>query len=285
MATAYLTFVLVIVYYAAGYVLNPLENYCNTIDRACIRRLAKTPLIKTLARSPDRWESTLRNAVLMYSDQQLIIGLALLPSAYAQLGRNISAYHWQTTVYLVWFSSLSHLTTLTLLRQYFSANARSRKMRLVLMSLMALLMLIALLPTGNPQWISDGNRFLGGVAASCYFKKLGKKDSYRLLSDSGQGISLAFSVVILTCSFWIRIIRLSPNASAAVRCWLRDKPSYCLEKWLKKSFHQLSLNNKGGWSNLLYVHFHLSFVILSFYYILLNAAWELFESLLWEVSH
>lgn len=156
-------------------------------------------------------------------------------------------------------------------------------MRLILMFLMAVLMLIALLPTRNREWPSSGYSSLSGVAASCYFKKLGKNGSYLILSDNGQGISFAFSVVILTCSFWTRLVRLSPNASATVRCWLRDKPSYCLEQWLQKAFHQLILNNKGGWS-LLYILLYLICVILGFCYSFLNAAWELFESLLWEVS-
>ena len=221
----------------------------------------------------------------MYSDQQLVTGIALLSSAYAQLGRNISAYHWQTAVYLVWFSTFSHLTTLTLLRQYFSTNSRIWKMRLVLMSLMAMLLFIALLPTGNPEWMSNESYFLGGVAASCYFKRLGKEDSYAILQDNGQGFSLLFSGMILIFSFLSRIIRLSPNASVAVRCWLREKPSHCLEQRLGKAFHGLSVKRTGRWSDLLYIHLYLVCLTCGFLYILLNAAWELFESLLWEVSH
>ena len=62
LATAYLTLIIVCVYYLLGYVP---DEFLNSIDRGIIDALwpiARSKPVKT-------WEPTLRAAVLMFSDQ------------------------------------------------------------------------------------------------------------------------------------------------------------------------------------------------------------------------
>lgn len=87
-------------------------------------------------------------AVLMYSDTQVLTGIAIMLSAYSQLQHKISIYHWRTTVQLAWFSSMTHLTTLTSLRAYFREHSKIAFWRLVFMGVTLLLLVAALVPTG-----------------------------------------------------------------------------------------------------------------------------------------
>ena len=126
MTTAYLTLAFVVVYYLMGCIE---ENFLNEIDKTIIAKLS----LRRHAKSIQRVELTLRRAVLMFSDQQIVTGIALLASGYSQLNRDITVYHWQILMYLAWFSSLTHLTTLTVLRQYFRENFAARFWRSILM--------------------------------------------------------------------------------------------------------------------------------------------------------
>ena len=110
----------------------------------------------------------------MFSDQQVVTGLALLLSGYSQLSSGLSVYHWQIIIYLAWFSSLTHMTTLTILRQLFHDSHEVRIWRLVLMSLMIVMLCIGLLPTGDAIWENNLGigSFTSEVPAICFFKRL-----------------------------------------------------------------------------------------------------------------
>lgn len=118
--------------------------------------------------------------VLMMSDQQMVTGIALLFSAAAQLRCSISAYHWQVMIYLVWLSSFTHLGTLTILRRYFYNKPLMRLWRLVFITILILLLIAALIPTGNLNWLplrpqSDTGAILPfdglkGVPALCLYR-------------------------------------------------------------------------------------------------------------------
>ena len=87
------------------------EKFLNEVDKMVLTKFSPRKRVHSV----QRLELALRRIVLMFSDQQAATGIALLASGYAQLSSSISNYHWQMLVYLAWFSSLTHLTTLTVL--------------------------------------------------------------------------------------------------------------------------------------------------------------------------
>lgn len=204
-------------------------------------------------------------------------GLAILGSGFIQLPRNISSYHWQIMVYLARFSSLTHLTTLTVLRQYFHENPGIRNWRLVFMLVTAGLLLATLIPTGNSMWLTDKDNqvFIGAVPVKCYFRssQLSPK-AYDV--KTSQCFTMSASVVIIVYGYTTRIIKLSSKASMLACRWLREKP----EDWLGSQLDRVyslskrrSLNR--GWR---FVYFWLCS-----FYINLRVTFDLFESNLWEV--
>lgn len=266
-------------YYICGY--GASEDY-NILDRGIIYRVhqLKSKLLH-LWRTTERWEVILRKSVLMFSDQQVVTGIAILVAAFLQLSRGISSYHWQIVVYAAWFASVTHLSTLTFLRPLFLQKAALRIWRLVLMGTTVLMLAVALLPTADSSWMrahtdqSHVSAFTGSIPAKCFFKRLG--DLSRIDPRSAQFVSLLCSMIILIYGYCSRAAQISFMRSP----WSR------LLSGLKRyvNFHDILRN--------LYVRIHGPFRSLPWIFlyvsihtllILTKVISALYGSLLWEVG-
>ncbi|KAL8956671.1 MAG: hypothetical protein Q9183_006246, partial [Haloplaca sp. 2 TL-2023] len=265
LATAYITLFIVCVCYC----LDLLEDeYINTIDKAVIATIGR----KAAARPAKTWEPVLRTAVLMYSDQQLVTGLAILASGYAQLSCGLSKSHWQIIVYLAWHSSLTHLTTLTFLRRYFQENPTARVWRSVLMLILAIMLAIALLPTGDRRY--HGRR---STPALCDFRRLvahgqGGRFQFDIVSTS----VMLISILILFSSYLTRLIKLSNRSTSFVRTWLRTKPG----EWIKATLRDAAERAKKPNA---VMYWRVKHFAVETAYVFLHALLEILGSILWEV--
>ena len=117
--------------------------------------------------------------LLSLSDQQLITGLAILVALYAKTC-SISVFSFQVAVSLAYFSCCIHISTLTVLRDYFmkKQNRLLRNIRIAVMILLATILVISLFLSQSgtfhqrPNWqfscafseftfyISDGQKWL-----------------------------------------------------------------------------------------------------------------------------
>ena len=265
-ATAYLTLLIVSVYYLTDCVP---EEFLNRIDRVIIDILWR----KARSKPAKTWEPTLRTAVLMFSDQQLVTGIAILVSGYAQLRCGLSTYDWQMIVYLAWFSSLTHLATLTFLRKYFRDNPVPRLWRAVLMLVMITMLVIALLPTGDGGWA-----VFPAPSAWCYFRRLiARPPEERFQFDLYYSTQMLISLVVLLSGYLTRMIKLSRQATAFTKLWIRTKPGRMLKDSVKNS-----MQRAGEPSSFFY--WRLKHLILKTTYVLLRAYFDIYESTLWEVS-
>ena len=245
------------------------EQDLNILDEkllGTIRRMAH------FAPSPE-WKKPLGKAVLMFSDQQIVTGIALLASGYSQLSSGLDAYHWQMIVYLAWFSSLTHLTTLTVLRRYFQDHPATRLWRVILMIMAVSLLGIALLPTGNPVWPHSDPTTLG-VPALCFYQA-------RNLNSTGdptnQSLSMIISMLVLFFGYVTRMVKLWPEASSFTRCWLRTKPGNAIKRALHASNHR-SRQPKAN------IYWKLQRMVFETVYIVALAYLVIWDSMLWEVS-
>jgi hypothetical protein len=145
--------------------------------------------------------------VLTLSDLQILTGLSILISGYAQLHCGLSVYHWQILVYLTWFSSLTHLSCLTFLRNHLYNHPGGRLWRLIGMGALVVMLIVALLPTGNYNSNSDPADY-----AICSFRHLGMIEQRGNLSysdDPGLAYgSMIVSVLLMGLGFASRIVRL-----------------------------------------------------------------------------
>src|SRR5450756_2077760 len=119
-ASAYVTLIPFIVYN-----LLDRQQTASPVDQVIVRRVSN--LWKFFfdrdMKPSEQWINAIEDAILMFSDQQLVTGIGILVSGYTQLHCSLSIYHWQIIVYLAWFSSLTHMTTLTACLLYTSDAA------------------------------------------------------------------------------------------------------------------------------------------------------------------
>lgn len=208
----------------------------------------------------------------MFSDIQIFTSIATLICGFAQLPCSISDCHWQIVVYTAWFASVTHLTTLTAIRHYFShINLKARSAKVVLMALTLSLLTVALLPTGNKFWPRNSSipRDEYGVPATCYFAAISESSNYN--SFSWPTSSFIVSTVVLWTSFVARIVKLYSRLSRVAKECLRDK----LGNWLKKLIKwSLRPQRQARWP------FRVIHDALTAQFILLRAVFDLYGSLL-----
>lgn len=212
------------------------------------------------------------------SDQQLVTGVAILISGYSQLQCSLSMFHWQIIVYLAWFSSMTHLSTLTFLRRYMHQHKRVLYLRLPLMAVFGGMLFIALLPTGSSMCHIDLQML--AVPAICCFHPITNKGIFGISQrefDRRFG-AIVISQVVLLASFVSQTIKIYPWSSSFARLWLREKPGAFL-KGITYSLDRRAYDSTGWTRNICLLLITLVATLL----ITLRTFFDLAVSALWEV--
>lgn len=293
-ASAYLCWFMVVVYYVIEY--NPaqggISSHINPIDRGILGWIRKhtglcprkygtrleevrnsyTAACHALSR---HLILTTAQCVLTLGDQQIGTGVAILGSGFSQLNPGLSLYHWQMMIWLAMFSSLTHLGTLSVLRKYLREHPAGRTKRIALMSAMAAMLVLSILPTGSPMWLH-----FPGEQARCYLYSLPTSWNAPGPSTLGNNAFLAIaSIVILATGYLIRFIKLFERSSMHTRAHLRINPGRQLKKCLDFLLKAIELLG-SKWScwaiPMLYYPFLAGFLIV-------RAIFDVAESMLWEV--
>ena len=182
------------------------------------------------------------------SDVQIITGISIIVSGAAQLKCGISTHQWQVLVYLAWFSSLTHLSCLTLLRNYLHQRPAERIWRLFCMFVLVVLLILAFLPTANYRWQygysakSTGRPALQDYAI-CYLRPVQRPDpawNYMHASvDNGHAFSdsaimaMSISVTLLFVGFVCRVFKMHQSLSYFFARTIRGSISRMLRKPLR----------------------------------------------------
>jgi hypothetical protein len=116
-----------------GYLLEaiPHERF-NRLDDVVVAALRRLVHIKGEVSEPiaKARQKALERFILGLSDQQLVTGIAILLTGYAQTC-TIDGYHFMILVAMAWFSSTTHLSTLVVLRDTFRACPTLRLFRVI----------------------------------------------------------------------------------------------------------------------------------------------------------
>lgn len=258
---------------------------------------------KRKSRVSERWTEALQKAVLVFSDQQIITGIAILVAGFAGW-EHISVYHWQVVVYLAWMSSNVHLTSLTFLRGYLQKNKVLRLWRLAGMTILFGLLFTSLWPTSMYGWtmaLTNGARTVNTgsgpwgsspwysmqLPARCFWNagfSNAESGGAEWLLDSNPGTVLdpngVLSYIILVLSYLWKATMLFDAGKVALTKWIRDAPLHIFERPLrniavKRRAATLDVTKSHGYQFLLSI------------YVLVLATSDLTESFagsLWVVS-
>ncbi|KAJ5593847.1 uncharacterized protein N7459_000055 [Penicillium hispanicum] len=226
----------------------------NPVDEILLRDLRRG-FHKVIRTNPaglevqDWVEKGLIKCILSMSDIQIITGVSILVSGAAQLQCGLPTYQWQILVYLAWFSSLTHLSSLTILRNYLYNRPAERGWRLFSMLLLVILLIFAFLPTGNYRWMFGYGWMNTGLpkmedAAICYLKPVSLPNPVSPLSNYGPSfteqamISMSISILLLAVGFLMRLFKLHKSISHYVDESIRGQLSHLLRTALRK-YHDL----------------------------------------------
>ncbi|KAJ3533844.1 hypothetical protein NM208_g7802 [Fusarium decemcellulare] len=246
--TAYLVVTLLLGYYIFIYdpSLTPFRAiedretktpHPNIVDEIFIGLVRKIPILnysrinsQAAQANGSKLEGTLNKCVLLFADIQLVTGTAILISGFFTIRCGLSTYHWQLIVYLAWFSSITHLSTLTFLRHYFQSHRTEKLCRAVGMFLMLALLCFAIVPTAHFFWLDPDDQ-----------------SATKSPVLPNHHASTLFSIFLLAYGYFVRLAKMSPRLTAAphkiVRA-LKEK-----EKSASNSWH---LNISGSWRQFLY---------------------------------
>jgi hypothetical protein len=170
------------------------------------------------------------------SDLQIVTGVSILVSGYAQLTCGLSAYHWQVVVYLAWFSSLTHLSCLSVLRSYLYKKPGQRLWRWIAMAVIIVMLVTAIVPTGNFNWFESSDATEQqqlqpppGSYAICLYR-------HPVLKNSENYPSMVISTLLLILGFLNRIVRLHKRLSIDLALYLRSRLSEFIRKYLRRIY-------------------------------------------------
>lgn len=109
----------------------PHERF-NRLDNVVVAALRRFVHIKGEVSEPNARarQKALERFILGLSDQQLVTGITILITGYAQTC-TIDGYHFMILVAMAWFSSTTHLSTLVVLRDNFRACPALRLLRVI----------------------------------------------------------------------------------------------------------------------------------------------------------
>ncbi|KNB15111.1 hypothetical protein FOXG_21260 [Fusarium oxysporum f. sp. lycopersici 4287] len=234
--TAWMVVLVLIVYYLKAFdpKLDPfrkegtqkLSKYPNSVDYFVNNLLQKVPGLGNDSSNPVpcrslRLGGIFNNCVLMFADIQSFTALAILISAYVAMGCDIVAYHWQYMIYLAWMASVTHLASLSFLRNHLTNNFVKCIWRLTAMAVIQILLSVAVgLATtfGDNPWYREADQLIGievppaegGRPAICYFKQGVDVNSITFSS----GVKM---ILLLLWGFSIRIAKMFERFEGGLR--------------------------------------------------------------------
>lgn len=143
-------------------------------------------------------------------DIQILTGMGILLSSYIGLSCYVSANHWQLAVQLAWFSNITHVACLTVLRGYLHLHSWERNIRISCMTVLCLALIVSMSPTAYFGWAFNESLYpLATFNARCFFDPgFGKAFSEQELYGSRRALeSTIMSILLLFFNFLTRTIK------------------------------------------------------------------------------
>ena len=259
-----MTLVLVVIHYIFE------EHHTeNLVDRAWIEFITPKSFSEISIPARKKWIKATTSALLTYSDLQAITGIAILLAGYLQLPNGIQVYHWQVLTNLAWFSSVTHIATLTSLRGYFKKRRKLAYCRITAMGINLILLGVA---SGPANYKSYTTRFYA-FPAKCLYQQLDGR------SASLVQPTIAASLLFMITSYTIRAIRISVTCSKVTHELLRVKPGNWLKRNHSKAADRQTMSQNAA-QKILWCFWKRQ---LTLSYVVFKALCEAGDSMLWEV--
>ncbi|KAL8641354.1 MAG: hypothetical protein Q9228_001830 [Teloschistes exilis] len=237
MLSAVLTLAVVIFHY----IFDIQRMHENPVDCRFLNAIRSKKQKSKIGSAPeDAWSAAMEASVLMFSDIQATTGQAVMLGAYSQLHRGLNAYHWQVAISLAWFSSLTHLATLSSLRACFLERPKIAIYRATYMGIPLVLLIVAYCTTGYVQ--QSGADQSPSWPAECLFS--GKNVAEVEKNDSNAKVGkrapfdaplILFSIAFLLINYVTRVVRIFAPLARSARKLLKEVPRRRLRRWYSEA--------------------------------------------------
>ena len=225
------------------------------------------------------WQTVLEKVILSLSDQQLLTGLAILTAGLLR-HCSLSVYHFEMVYELAWFSSSTHMTSLSALRNYLFARPRLRNWRVCLMAVMFCLLVAYVVMSSHRSWYESWP-----YRAQCLFDNL-------IGNISGTPSKwMICSLTILSWGYLSNSLALFETPSRLLAQWIFEKPVTALEKGIKalRNKRQLILSNSSDPRAKLYGASILAMQIVvviveTIYFVIITSATSCWFSLMFDIT-
>lgn len=215
MVSAYLVLALILWAYWLG-----------ALPEGTVRRLDRRLFFARKDQPDNRWRGIFVELVLVFSDQQLLTGLAILVAGYTQVrGQNLSVYHWRSVINLAWLSSTVHLMSLSVLRDRLKKSMALRAIRVATMILILGLLFAAMVPTASTKWLQEP-----GMPVRCLW------DTYPYGVDLYSDFWLSY--VTLFGAFIWKISHLFDSSRKWLLFWGRARVECFFEKTARRTLQK-----------------------------------------------
>ncbi|KAJ6012353.1 hypothetical protein N7522_002708 [Penicillium canescens] len=201
----------------------------NAIDQMVTRKTRDWSRGSISERFKIKLENYFVKYIVALGDLQLITGFSILIGGSVQLDCGLTVYEWQVIVDLAWFSCLTHLSCLMVLRSYLYVHTFARIWRLAAMGILATLLVFGLLPTAN---YVDLLYSRSPDYAKCYL-------AIRPSSDLALW-SMNLSVLIIIIGFFSRVVKLHKALSVTLWGGLRTRMSVQARSMLRVVYNWCS---------------------------------------------
>ena len=140
------------------------------------------------------------------------------------------------------------------------------------MLVMVTMLGIGLLPTGDQLWVDQPWK-----PALCVFRKfVARSREEHFKTEADVTGSMLISLIVLFSGYLTRLIKLSKQATAFTKRWIRTNPGRPLKNALMNSIQRAGEPNAMS-------YWRLKHLILEIAYVLLRVCYDIYESTLWEV--
>lgn len=167
-------------------------------------------------------------------DIQIFTGISVLISGFVLLFRGIQAYHWQLIVYIAWFSSITHLSAMTVLRSHFRERRVETSIRFGFMSCLLIMLVIAFIPTAFFDWLDPFMTYCTPAEACspaiCFFdianaRKIAAASTSKYCPpmtppSNPAGQAMVMSLVLLIFGFVSRSVKLFEPLSKSLHFYI-----------------------------------------------------------------
>lgn len=193
-------------------------------------------------------------------DIQILTGIGMLCSGFIVLpSMAIQSFDWAVIVQLTWFSNLTHQSGMIFMRSELHSKGRQRERywRVFLMSVLAILLVVAMIPLAGFTWMDHALRNYANSwsdyswpakPAICLYDTTFQQGSSQDPSGylNTNFMTTLTSIVIVVLSFSTRLVKFFNTSSTFVQLYLRSTAARICRKLVMKVDQLSSTNGLNG---------------------------------------